>query len=109
LARADSAWSAVFSGASAAWILLPNIAPRLIVIATIEVASAILMEAALSFLGLGVQPLRPRWGLMISEAKSHMFFSFRLIAIPGTAPAILVFAINLAGDGLRDMITPERS
>ncbi|MFC3167780.1 ABC transporter permease [Paracoccus fontiphilus] len=105
--------SARTAGASTAWILLrevlPNIAPQLIVIATIEVASAILMEAALSFLGLGVQPPLPSWGLMISEAKSYMFFSFWLIAIPGTALATLVFAINLAGDGLRDMITPERS
>lgn len=105
--------SAQTAGASTAWILirevLPNIAPQLIVIATIEVASAILMEAALSFLGLGVQPPLPSWGLMISEAKSYMFFSFWLIAIPGIALATLVFAINLAGDGLRDMITPERS
>ncbi len=105
--------SARTAGASTLWILmrevLPNIAPQLIVIATIEVASAILMEAALSFLGLGVQPPLPSWGLMISEAKSYMFFSFWLIAIPGTALATLVFAINLAGDGLRDMITPERS
>lgn len=105
--------SARTAGASTFWILirevLPNIAPQLIVIATIEVASAILMEAALSFLGLGVQPPLPSWGLMISEAKGYMFFSFWLIAIPGTALATLVFAINLAGDGLRDMITPERS
>lgn len=105
--------SAQTAGASTFWILmrevLPNIAPQLIVIATIEVASAILMEAALSFLGLGVQPPLPSWGLMISEAKSYMFFSFWLIAIPGCALATLVFAINLAGDGLRDMITPERS
>jgi peptide/nickel transport system permease protein len=105
--------SAQTAGASTFWILmrevLPNISPQLIVIATIEVASAILMEAALSFLGLGVQPPLPSWGLMISEAKSYMFFSFWLIAIPGTALATLVFAINLAGDGLRDMITPERS
>lgn len=105
--------SARTAGASTFWILLrevlPNIAPQLIVIATIEVASAILMEAALSFLGLGVQPPLPSWGLMISEAKTYMFFSFWLIAIPGTALATLVFAINLAGDGLRDMITPERS
>jgi peptide/nickel transport system permease protein len=87
--------------------VLPNIAPHLIVVATIEAASAILLEAALSFLGLGVQPPLPSWGLMISEAKAYMFFSFWLIAIPGTALALLVFAINLAGDGLRDAIAPE--
>jgi peptide/nickel transport system permease protein len=87
--------------------VLPNVAPHLIVVATLEAASAILLEAALSFLGLGVQPPLPSWGLMISEAKAYMFFSFWLIAIPGTALALLVFAINLAGDGLRDAISPE--
>jgi peptide/nickel transport system permease protein len=87
--------------------VLPNIAPHLIVIATLEAASAILLEAALSFLGLGVQPPLPSWGLMIAEAKSYMFFSFWLIAIPGTALALLVFCINLAGDGLRDLLAPE--
>jgi peptide/nickel transport system permease protein len=49
----------------------------------------------------------PSWGLMISEAKSYMFFSFWLIAIPGTMLALLVLAINLAGDGLRDIFAPE--
>jgi peptide/nickel transport system permease protein len=87
--------------------VLPNVAPHLIVIATLEAASAILLEAALSFLGLGVQPPLPSWGLMISEAKAYMFFSFWLIAIPGTALALLIFAINLAGDGLHQLLTPE--
>ncbi|TCR61672.1 ABC transporter permease [Bosea sp. BK604] len=88
--------------------VLPNIAPQLIVVATLEAASAILLEAALSFLGLGVQPPLPSWGLMVSEAKAYMFFSFWLIALPGTALALLIFAINLAGDGLRDVISPEK-
>ncbi|CAM3628306.1 ABC transporter permease [Bordetella flabilis] len=86
--------------------VLPNVVPHLIVIATLEAASAILLEAALSFLGLGVQPPTPSWGLMISEAKAYMFFSFWLIAIPGTALAVLIFAINLAGDGLHQLLTP---
>jgi peptide/nickel transport system permease protein len=86
--------------------VLPNVLPHLIVIATLEAASAILLEAALSFLGLGVQPPLPSWGLMISEAKSYMFFSFWLIAIPGTALAVLIFSINLAGDGLHQLLTP---
>ena len=90
--------------------VLPNVMPHLIVVATLEAASAILLEAALSFLGLGVQPPLPSWGLMISEAKNYMFFAFWLIAIPGTALATLIFAINMAGDGLRDVLTPsERS
>lgn len=107
----DYVAAAEAAGASTARIILrevlPNIAPHLIVVATVEAASAILLEAALSFLGLGVQPPLPSWGLMISEAKAYMFFSFWLIAIPGTALAFLVFAINLAGDGLRDAIAPE--
>lgn len=87
--------------------VLPNVMPHLIVIATLEAASAILLEAALSFLGLGVQPPLPSWGLMISEAKAYMFFSFWLIALPGSALALLIFAINLAGDGLHQLLTPE--
>jgi peptide/nickel transport system permease protein len=87
--------------------ILPNVFPHLIVVATVESGSAILLEAALSFLGLGVQPPLPSWGLMIAEAKNFMFFSFWLIAIPGTALAALVLGINLAGDGLRDVFAPE--
>lgn len=87
--------------------VLPNVMPQLIVVATLEAASAILLEAALSFLGLGVQPPLPSWGLMISEAKAYMFFSFWLIAIPGGALAVLIFAINLAGDGLHDLLAPQ--
>lgn len=87
--------------------VLPNVLPHLIVIATLEAASAILLEASLSFLGLGVQPPLPSWGLMISEAKAYMFFSFWLIAIPGSALALLIFAINLAGDGLHQFFTPQ--
>ena len=107
----DYVAAAQAAGASTARVLLgevlPNVAPHLIVVATLEAASAILLEAALSFLGLGVQPPLPSWGLMISEAKSYMFFSFWLIAIPGSALALLIFAINLAGDGLRDLLAPE--
>jgi peptide/nickel transport system permease protein len=87
--------------------VLPNVLPHLIVIATLEAASAILLEASLSFLGLGVQPPLPSWGLMISEAKAYMFFSFWLIALPGTALALLIFAINLAGDGLHQVFMPD--
>jgi peptide/nickel transport system permease protein len=87
--------------------VLPNVLPHLIVIATLEAASAILLEASLSFLGLGVQPPLPSWGLMISEAKAYMFFSFWLIALPGSALALLIFAINLAGDGLHQVFMPN--
>jgi peptide/nickel transport system permease protein len=87
--------------------ILPNVAPQLIIVGTVEAASAILLEAALSFLGLGVQPPLPSWGLMIAEAKTWMFFAFHLIAIPGSLLALLVFAINLVGDGLRDVLSPQ--
>ncbi|MDE0992580.1 MAG: ABC transporter permease [Rhodospirillales bacterium] len=87
--------------------ILPNVANALIVVATLEVAHAVLLEAALSFLGLGVQPPEPSWGLMISEGKSHMFFKPWVIAIPGTAIFLLVLAINLLGDGIRDVTAPE--
>ena len=87
--------------------ILPNIANALIVVATLEVAHAVLLEAALSFLGLGVQPPEPSWGLMVSEGKAHMFFKPWVIAIPGTALFLMVLAVNLLGDGLRDVTAPE--
>lgn len=94
-------------GASTPYILLrellPNIANALIVVLTLEMAHAILLEAALSFLGLGVPPPLPSWGLMISEGKTYMFFQPWVIVIPGVALAVLVLAINLVGDGLRDL------
>lgn len=87
--------------------ILPNIANHLIVVATLEMAHAILLEAALSFLGLGVQPPQPSWGLMVSEAKGLIFFDAWLIAIPGFALFMLVLSINLLGDGIRDVTAPE--
>jgi peptide/nickel transport system permease protein len=87
--------------------VLPNALNNLIVVATLEMANAILLEAALSFLGLGVQPPLPSWGLMLSEAKPFMFFSPWLITIPGTMLFLLVLAINLLGDGVRDLTAPE--
>ena len=88
--------------------VLPNVLDQLLVVATLEVAHAVLLEAALSFLGLGVQPPAPSWGLMVSEAKEHMFFSPWLITLPGAALFALVLAINLLGDGLRDVAAPRR-
>jgi peptide/nickel transport system permease protein len=105
----SAAWCA---GASTPHILireiLPNIASHLAVVATLEMALAILLEAALSFLGLGVPPPLPSWGLMIAEGKDYMFFSPWVIMIPGAALAILVLGINLAGDGLRNLFGTER-
>ena len=87
--------------------VMPNVKDHLIVIATLEMAHAILLEAALSFLGLGVQPPTPSWGLMVSEARGLMFFDPWLITIPGMALFMLVLSINLVGDGLRDVTAPE--
>lgn len=87
--------------------LLPNLVGPLVVIASLEVAHAILLESALSFLGLGVQPPTPSWGLMVSEGKGMIFFDARLIALPGAAIALMVLGINLLGDGLRDVLSPE--
>lgn len=87
--------------------IMPNVVNHLIVVATLEMAHAILLEAALSFLGLGVQPPTPSWGLMISEAKGMMFFDAWLIGIPGAALFALILSINLLGDGIRDVTAPE--
>jgi peptide/nickel transport system permease protein len=101
----SAAWSA---GCSPARILvgevLPNIAHHLVVVATLEMALAILLEAALSFLGLGVPSPLPSWGLMISEAKDYMYFSPWVIMVPGIALFVLVLGINFLGDGLRDLL-----
>ena len=87
--------------------IMPNVVNNLIVIATLEIAHAIILEAALSFLGLGVQPPLPSWGLMVSEGKDMMLFEPWLITIPGVALFLLVLAINLLGDGARDITAPE--
>ncbi len=89
--------------------ILPNIASHLAVVATLEMALAILLEAALSFLGLGVPPPLPSWGLMIAEGKDYMFFSPWVIMVPGVALFVLVLGINLVGDGLRNLLGSERS
>lgn len=87
--------------------ILPNLMNNLIVVATLEVARAILLEAALSFLGMGVQPPTPSWGLMISEGKEFMLFYPYLVTIPGVALFLLLLGFNLFGDGIRDVTAPE--
>ena len=87
--------------------VLPNIAPVLIVQATIRFAIAILAEAALSYLGLGTQPPQPSWGRMLSEAQTLMFQAPLLAVFPGVAIALAVLGLNLLGDGLRDLLDPK--
>lgn len=89
--------------------ILPNIAHYLLVVLTIEIAHAILLESALSFLGLGVQPPAASWGLMIAEGQSQMIFKPWLIAIPGCCLFVLIMAISPLGDGLRDMSALKKS
>ena len=89
--------------------VLPNIAGVLIVQATISFATAILAEAALSFLGLGTQPPQPSWGRMLAEAQTQMFQAPMLAVWPGTAIMLSVLGLNLMGDGLRDLLDPRLS
>jgi len=107
----DYVAAAQAAGASRLHILtrevLPNIASHLLVVATLEMALAILLEASLSFLGLGVPPPLPSWGLMSGEAKEYMFFSPWVIMTPGVTLFVLVLGINLLGDGLRDLLRAD--
>jgi peptide/nickel transport system permease protein len=82
--------------------ILPNLEGSLFVIVSLEMANAILLEASLSFLGFGAQPPTASWGLMLADARDFVLFSPWLVAIPGVALTILILAINLLGDGLRD-------
>jgi len=86
--------------------ILPNVFPMLIVQATVRMAFAVLIESALSFLGLGVPPPTPSLGRMISEARRFLSFAPHAIYSPGIAIVIFVTGINLLGDGLRDVLDP---
>jgi peptide/nickel transport system permease protein len=87
--------------------VLPNIASPLIVQASISFATAILAEAALSYLGLGTQPPQPSWGRMLNEAQTQMFQAPLLAVWPGLAIMLSVLGLNLMGDGLRDLMDPR--
>lgn len=82
--------------------IMPMVANNLTVITTLEIANAISLEAALSFLGLGVPPPLPSWGLMVSEGKEFILFQSWLITLPGILLFLLVLAFNLIGDGISD-------
>jgi len=87
--------------------LLPNITAPLIVQISLSLSTAILLESALSFLGLGVQPPNPSWGNMLSSARKVMMFAPWTAVYPGLAIVLLVLGFNLLGDGLRDMLDPR--
>ena len=87
--------------------VLPNILGPILVVATLGVAGAILIEAALSFLGLGTQPPTPSWGGMLSTAREQLFTAPWISIFPGLAIFITVLGLNLLGDGLRDILDPH--
>jgi peptide/nickel transport system permease protein len=87
--------------------ILPNIIPGLIVYGTLFMANAILLEAALSFLGLGVQPPTASWGLMVSTGRDVLLVAPHVATVPGLAIMVAVLAFNLVGDGLRDALDPR--
>jgi peptide/nickel transport system permease protein len=88
--------------------VLPNIAGGIIVQGTILFAVAILNEAALSYLGLGIQPPAPSWGRMLGDAQTFLFTAPLQAVFPGAAIALCVLGLNLLGDGLRDRLDPKR-
>ncbi len=88
--------------------VLPNVVAPLIVQSTLAIASAIIAEASLSFLGLGQQPPEPSWGSMLNTAKNYMDQAPWMAIWPGLAIFVLVLAFNLLGDGLRDALDPRR-
>jgi peptide/nickel transport system permease protein len=87
--------------------ILPNIAGPIIVQTTVSFANAILIEAGLSFLGLGTQPPLPSWGIMLQEARTFMEIQPWAAIVPGAAIALSVMGFNLFGDGLRDWLDPR--
>lgn len=86
--------------------IVPSVLPAVTVQATLGMAGAILAEASLSFLGLGVQPPTPSWGTMLSYGKAHLLEAPHLTVFPGLAIAVLVLGFNFLGDGLRDALDP---
>jgi peptide/nickel transport system permease protein len=111
LREEDYVRAAVANGAGDISILarhvLPNMLSTLIVQATVTIPAAIIGEAVLSFLGLGVQPPTPSWGVMLSDAQSYVSQAPRLAIFPGIAVFLCSLSFNLLGDGLRDTLDPR--
>ncbi|MBZ9789649.1 ABC transporter permease [Rhizobium sp. 3T7] len=89
--------------------VLPNIISQIIVQATIQLGLAVLTEAGLSFLGLGIAPPAPTWGRMLADAQTYLALAPWLAILPGLAIALCVFGFNMLGDGLRDMLDPREA
>jgi peptide/nickel transport system permease protein len=87
--------------------ILPNIYHSIMVLATLRIGFMIIMEASLSFLGLGVQPHIPAWGSMVNEGRNYIMTHWWVSTLPGLAIMTLVLSINLFGEGLRDILDPR--
>lgn len=87
--------------------ILPNVMSSMVVMATLEVARMMIIESALSFLGLGVRPPIPSWGTMLAEGRVYLNTAWWLATFPGLAILVTVLGINLFGDWLRDVLDPE--
>jgi len=102
---------AVVAGRSSAWIIrrhiFPNVVPTLLVISTLQVGYVILLEGTLSFLGVGVPPPNPAWGLMIADGRGFLATAWWISFLPGVAMLLTVLAVNLMGDWLRDHLDPK--
>jgi ABC-type dipeptide/oligopeptide/nickel transport system permease subunit len=89
--------------------VMPNVAPPIIVLSTLDLGLIILSMAALSYLGLGVQPPAPEWGMMLNESRLYMFIAPHLMIFPGMMIFVTVLAANLLGDALRDVLDPRQT
>lgn len=102
---------AVVAGRSSWWIMsrhiFPNVVPTLLVITTLQVGYVILLEGTLSFLGVGVPPPNPAWGLMIADGRGFLATAWWISLFPGLAMLLIVLAVNLMGDWLRDHLDPK--
>ena len=87
--------------------VLPNVAPSIIVVASLQFSQFIVAEAAISYLGFGVQPPTPAWGSMLSESRDFLYVAWWLAAFPGAALALTALGVNLLGDWLRDTLDPK--
>ncbi|MBI2469335.1 MAG: ABC transporter permease [Candidatus Rokubacteria bacterium] len=87
--------------------ILPNTMASILVIASSQFATMVLLESGLSFLGMGIQPPQPSWGLMLAEGRDYLSNAWWLATIPGLAISVVVLGANLLGDGLRDLLDPH--
>jgi peptide/nickel transport system permease protein len=87
--------------------LLPNLVPTILVLTTFQVGYVVVLEATLSFLGVGVPPPRPSWGLMVSEGRPMLASAWWISVLPGVLLALLVLSINMLGDRIRDVFDPH--